>query len=125
MSANSALPDNPQRISLVCACGKKLVANSLQSGKRLKCRSCGQIVVVPPVGAGIVPTPTTAAPEPHGKAGNRGLMFVVWSLPVVLAIGGGASDSLRLETETTGARRRCPYRSEGGSQNGRGPAKRE
>ena len=90
MSANSALPENPQRISLVCECGKKLVANSLQSGKRLKCRSCGQIVVVPPVGAGIVPTPITAAPDPHGKAGNRGLMFVIWSLPVVLAIGGGA-----------------------------------
>ena len=91
MSANSALPDNPQRISLVCDCGKKLVANSMQSGKRLKCPSCGQVVVVPPVRAGIVPTPARAASEPHRKAGNRGLMFVVfWSLPVVLAIGGGA-----------------------------------
>ncbi len=90
MSANSALPDNPQRISFVCDCGKKLVANSMQSGKRLKCPSCGQIVVVPPVGAGVVPTPTSAASEPHKKAGNRGLMFVVCSVPVVLAIGGGA-----------------------------------
>ena len=111
MPANSGLPDNPQRISVVCECGRKLAANPMQSGKRLKCPSCGQIVVVPPfphsdhdgrhsVRAGIVPTPTTAAldphtPEPHRQKGNRGLltvllMIVLWSLPVVASIGGGA-----------------------------------
>ncbi|MGO8746745.1 MAG: hypothetical protein ACLQNE_12210 [Thermoguttaceae bacterium] len=90
MPANSALPDDPQRISVVCDCGKKLVANSMQSGKRLKCPSCGQVVVVPPVRAGIVPTPTRAASEPHPETGNRRLMIVLWSLPVVVAIGGGA-----------------------------------
>ena len=74
MPANSGLPDNPQRISVVCDCGKKLVANSMQSGKRLKCPSCGQVVVVPPVRAGIVPTPTRAASEPHTETGNRRLM---------------------------------------------------
>jgi hypothetical protein len=100
MPANSGLPDTPQRISVVCDCGKKLVANSMQSGKRLKCPSCGQVIVVPPVGAGSVPAPTRAASEPQTSepqtaTGKRRLMRVLlmiglWSLPVVAAIGGGA-----------------------------------
>jgi len=94
MPANSVLPDNPQRISVVCKCGKKVVANAMPSGKRLKCPSCGQLVVVPPVRAGIVATPTRAATEPHPEAGRRRLKnvllwIVLCSLPVGVAIGGG------------------------------------
>jgi hypothetical protein len=91
MPANAGLPDNPQRISAVCACGKKLVANSMLSGKRLKCPSCGQVVVFPPARAGIVAAPPIAASKPPIKAGNRGLMIVLWSLPILALIGAGAS----------------------------------
>ncbi len=78
MPANSGLPGDRPRISVVCECGKKLIANSKQSGKRLKCRSCGQVVVVPPVRAGVVPTAATAASAPHPEARNRGLTNVQW-----------------------------------------------
>jgi hypothetical protein len=95
MSAKSLPPDDPQRISFVCDCGKKLVVNSIKSGKRLKCPSCGQVVVVPPVPAGIVPTPTSAASEPDTETGKRRLMpvlsmIVLWSVPLGVAIGGVA-----------------------------------
>src|SRR5579872_6368311 len=113
MPANSGLPDTPQRISVVCDCGKKLVADAMYSGKQLTCPSCGRVVVAPPVRAVIVPTPKRAASEPRTASkprteskphtaskprtgtGHRGLirvllMIVLWSLPVAAAIGGGA-----------------------------------
>jgi len=77
MSANSFPPDNPKRISVTCECGKKTVANSTRSGKRLKCSSCGQIVVIP----------ARAALERHSETGNRRLMIVFWSLLVVGVVG--------------------------------------
>ena len=124
MPANSGLPDNPQRISFVCDCGKKLVANSMQSGKRLKCPSCGQVVVVPPVRAGIVPTPTRAASEPHTADGQSAVderSVVDRSLVAARRRCHRRRRfySLRRKIETTGANRRCQYRSEGGSQRGR------
>ena len=108
MPANSGLPDNPQRISLVCDCGKKLVVNATQAGKRLKCPSCGQAVVVPPVGVGVVPTAASAgsaphpASEPHTTRPKRRftrvlLMIGLWSLPVVGVVGAGAY--LRLDAK--------------------------
>jgi len=94
MPANSGLPDNSQQISVFCDCGKKILANATQSGKRLKCPSCGQLVFVLPARAGKVAKPTRAAPAPHPETGNRRsnvlLWTVLWSLPVVVAIGGGA-----------------------------------
>ncbi len=94
MPAISALPDDPKRISFACCCGKKLVANSIRSGKRLKCRSCGRVVVVPTARAGLVPTPTRPASEPFTNWGHRLSTIVhrslLWSLPFVLAVGGGA-----------------------------------
>jgi len=95
MPANSGLPDQPQRISVVCDCGKKLVATSMQSGKRAKCPSCGQVIVIPPVPAGIIPAPASAAAKPRPKTGKRRLlgvllMMVVCLLPIVAAIGAGA-----------------------------------
>src|SRR5262245_40618248 len=76
MPANSDLPDNPQRISFACDCGAKLVAKSIKSGKRIKCSSCGEVVVVPS--------------KPHAGAGNPRLIIALCSLAVVIAIGGGA-----------------------------------
>jgi hypothetical protein len=90
MSAKSGLPDIPQRISVVCACGEKLLANSMQSGKRLKCPSCGQAVVVSPARADGVPTPTGAVSAPRRGMGKLLLMILLWSLPVFAAVGGGA-----------------------------------
>ena len=101
MPPNSVLPDNPQRICVVCDCGEKVVANSMRTGKRpkwLTCPSCGQVVAVPRVRAGIVATPTRAVSqphpetEPHPNTGNRRLMIVLWSLPVavVVVIAAGA-----------------------------------
>ena len=92
MPANSVQPDNPRRISLECNCGKKLAVNSTQSGKRLKCPSCGQVFVVPPVRAGVVPTPTEATSAPHPNRRKRRfmrvlLMLMLWSLPVVGVVG--------------------------------------
>jgi hypothetical protein len=95
MPANSGLPDNPQRIHLVCNCGKKLVANPMQSGKRLKCPSCGQVVLIPPVRAGVVSTPAEATSALHPNRRKRRftrvlLMLMLWSLPVVGVVGAGA-----------------------------------
>lgn len=85
MPANSDLPNNPQRISFACACGKKHVAKSIKSGKRIKCGSCGQVVVVPPVGKGTMPKPSRATWKPHAK-----LKIALCALSLVVAIGGGA-----------------------------------
>jgi hypothetical protein len=90
MPANLGLPDNPQRISFVCDCGKKLVTYSIKSGKRLRCSSCGQAVVAP-VGEGTVPTRPRATSKPQTRAGNRRLKIALLSLTVVVAIGGGAA----------------------------------
>jgi hypothetical protein len=95
MPTNSGQPDNPQRIYLVCECGKKLVAHPTHSGKRLKCPACGHVVGVPSVGAGIAPTPAKATSAPHAKKRERRftgmlLMIGLWSLPVAVAVGGGA-----------------------------------
>jgi hypothetical protein len=95
MPANSGPTENSQRIHLVCECGKKLAARATQSGKRLKCPSCGQAVVVPAVQAGVVPTAVQATSAPHPEGPKRRftrvvLMLMLWSLPVAAAVGGWA-----------------------------------
>lgn len=45
-------------ISVMCACGKKLVAKDEQAGLRAKCPACGKTLQVP----GLVQPPATAAP---------------------------------------------------------------
>jgi len=94
MPANSGLPDNSQRFPVVCECGKKLVSKSTQSGKRLKCPSCGQFVIAPPEQAGIVQIPTKAASEPRLQASGQWSTIVQWSLlcslPVIFVAGAAA-----------------------------------
>ncbi len=95
MPANAGLPDNPRRISVVCDCGTKLVANSSRFGKRLKCPSCGHAVFVAPAQAGVVSAPVEATSAPHPKRPKRRfarvlLMLMLWLLPILGAVGAGA-----------------------------------
>jgi len=90
MPANAGLPDNSRRISLVCKCGQKLAADSLQAGKRLKCPSCGEALAVPRGEIDVVEIPKKAVSGPRRGAGKLLLMILLWSLPVFAAVGGGA-----------------------------------
>jgi hypothetical protein len=80
------VPGNPERISVLCSCGKRLSAPPQHAGKRMKCPVCGQPVVVaatPP------PSPMVTVPqvsiEPKGM--SKSTLITLWSLCGVFTIG--------------------------------------
>jgi len=89
MSVKPGLPEKPQRISVVCSCGKKLVAEVKHSGKRVKCSACGEPIVVPSVPARVAPALPSVESEPPSDGSNRRLTLALWSLPVLVAVGSG------------------------------------
>jgi hypothetical protein len=87
MPVKPGLPEKSQRISVVCACGKKLVVGVKHAGRRAKCPACGEPIVIPSVPVRVAPAPTRAKSKPQVQAGNRRLVIAVGSLPILVVIG--------------------------------------
>jgi DNA-directed RNA polymerase subunit RPC12/RpoP len=110
-----------KRITVVCACGAKLVAPAASIGKRAKCGKCGQAVLVKPA-------PEPAAPpasgtllsddDSHGTAitmtaAESGASGVGMD-PNVIVVDGKVRFSclcgarLKMPAELAGQRAKCP-----------------
>lgn len=76
-----------QAIAIQCLCGKRLTALPQHAGKRVKCPSCGQVVVVP-VNLPSQPTPMVVENTGSSEGLSRNTFIALWSLVGVLALGG-------------------------------------
>jgi Leucine-rich repeat (LRR) protein len=90
MPVKPGLPEKSQRISVVCSCGKKLVAGVKHSGKQAKCPACGEPIAIPSVSARVAPPLRRAKSEPSVAAGNRRPVMAHWSLSILVVIGATA-----------------------------------
>jgi len=86
MATNSSESASSQKIAVQCSCGKKLATAPQHVGKRLKCPSCGDAIVVPAMSSA-QPRPTALNVEDKPEGLSKTTLITMCSVVGGLALG--------------------------------------
>ena len=91
MPVKPGLSEKSQRISVLCACGKKLATDAKYAGREAKCPSCGESIAIPSASARVAPPRTRSKSQPRVAADGRRRAIPRWSLALLVVIGATAA----------------------------------
>ncbi len=94
IAVNSNPIGNSERIAVECPCGKRLSASSQHVGKRVKCPSCGQAIVIavtpvpPTISASPSTTSASSSTTDDSKTKKPTIVLVLSLTAALISIGG-------------------------------------
>ncbi|MCB9953266.1 MAG: hypothetical protein H6824_20015 [Planctomycetaceae bacterium] len=74
----------PRRVTITCPCGKRLAVSSQHSGKRTKCPTCGEPLVIP--GDALPPNDASAHPVNEAEGVRTNTLIALWSFVGIFAL---------------------------------------